>query len=99
MRLLTAIACVAILTFIPICSNRHAVPRAEEAICREDAAVLRKAIAAYTAARGKAPKAPSDLVDAGYLLSIPENPTAPGEIDPVPHQEGLSRLDGLHPPL
>lgn len=47
---------------------------AKEAVLKEDLHVLRQAIDAYTVDKEKAPQSLDDLVQAGYLKSLPVDP-------------------------
>jgi general secretion pathway protein G len=50
------------------------VRRAKEAVLREDLHVMRQAIDSYTVDKEKAPSSLDDLVQAGYLKSLPIDP-------------------------
>jgi general secretion pathway protein G len=52
----------------------HDVNRAREAVLREDLHTMRVAIDSYTIDKEKAPQSLEDLVQAGYLKSIPIDP-------------------------
>jgi general secretion pathway protein G len=47
---------------------------AREAVLREDLHVMRAAIDSYTMDKQKAPQSLDDLIQSGYLRSIPEDP-------------------------
>jgi general secretion pathway protein G len=51
-----------------------ALRQAREAVLKEDLHVLRTAIDSYTADKQKAPQSLDDLIQDGYLKSIPEDP-------------------------
>jgi hypothetical protein len=76
---------VVIVVMVSLCI--HSAQKAREAIRAEDAHVLRQAITAYTTDKGKAPQSLEDLVTEGYLESIPKDPGAPLEMDPITPQE------------
>ncbi len=91
-------AIIGILAVVAIPSYVGAVRQAREAVLKEDLHVMRNAIDSYTADKQKAPQSLQDLVDAGYLRSIPE--------DPMTHQtdswvtdtsDALSSLDQTDP--
>ena len=51
-----------------------AIKAAREAVLKEDLHVMRDAIDSYTMDKQKAPQSLDDLVQAGYLRAIPEDP-------------------------
>jgi len=61
--------------------------REREAILRTDLRTIRDAIDNYTLDKQERPKSLQDLVDAGYLPTIPVDPTT-GKMDWVPDFEG-----------
>ena len=73
---------IAILASIVIPAYISSIRAAREAVLREDLHVMRDAIDAYTNDKDKAPQTLDDLVSAGYLKAIPNDPvtqaTAPG---------------------
>ena len=68
MLIIGVLAAVAIPSFISSIRN------AKEAALKEDLHVLRDAIDSYTMDKNKAPQSLDDLVQNGYLKSIPEAP-------------------------
>jgi general secretion pathway protein G len=68
MLIIGVLAAVAIPSFISSIRN------AKEAALKEDLHVLRDAIDSYTMDKNKAPQSLDDLVQSGYLKSIPEDP-------------------------
>jgi general secretion pathway protein G len=62
------------LTAIAIPSYLASVRRAREAALREDLQTLRQAIESYTVDKEKAPQSLDDLVQAGYLKTVPTDP-------------------------
>jgi general secretion pathway protein G len=54
--------------------NQHEVRRAKQAVLEEDHRVIQTAIHAYTVDKGHPPQSLNDLVDAGYLKAIPQDP-------------------------
>jgi general secretion pathway protein G len=66
---------VACAAAVPL--HLHHVRAAKEAVLEEDRYTLQKAVEAYTIDGGKRPASLNDLVEAGYLKSIPKNPMAP----------------------
>lgn len=73
-ELMIVMAIIGILAVVAIPSYVSAVRQAREAVLREDLHVLRNAIDSYTADKQKAPQALDDLVQDGYIKSIPEDP-------------------------
>jgi len=68
MLIIGVLATVAIPSFIA------SIRSAREAALKEDLHVLRDAIDSYTMDKNKAPQSLDDLVQSGYLKSIPEDP-------------------------
>ena len=62
------LAAVAVPSFIG--ANKHA----REAVLKEDLHVMRAAIDSYTMDKQKGPQSLDDLIQDGYLKSIPEDP-------------------------
>ena len=73
-ELMIVMAIIGILSVIAIPSYVSAVRQAREAVLKEDLHVLRNAIDSYTADKQKAPQSLDDLVQEGYIRSIPEDP-------------------------
>jgi general secretion pathway protein G len=68
MLIIGVLAAVAVPSFISSIRN------AKEAALKEDLHVLRDGIDSYTMDKNKAPQSLDDLVQNGYLKSIPEDP-------------------------
>jgi general secretion pathway protein G len=73
-ELMIVMAIIAILVTIAIPIYGRSVQKAKEAVVREDLHVMRTAIDSYTVDKEKAPTSLDDLVQAGYLKSIPIDP-------------------------
>lgn len=73
-ELMVVMAVISILATIAIPSYINAVRHAREAVLREDLQTMRSAIDSYTVDKEKAPQSLDDLVQAGYLKSIPVDP-------------------------
>lgn len=73
-ELLIVMAIIATLASIAIPYYINAVRHAREAVLREDLHTMRSAIDSYTVDKEKAPQSLDDLVQAGYLKSIPVDP-------------------------
>ena len=65
---------IGILAAVAIPSFVAAIKSAKEAALREDLHVMRDAIDSYTMDKGKAPQSLDELVQSGYLKSIPTDP-------------------------
>jgi general secretion pathway protein G len=67
-------AIIALLASIAIPSYVKSIKKANEAVLKEDLHTMRTAIDSYTIDKEKAPQGLDDLVQAGYLKSIPVDP-------------------------
>ena len=74
MELMIVMAIIGILALIAVPSYKAAVLHAKEAVLKNDLQVMRGAIDSYTMDKQKAPQSLDDLVQNGYLRSIPEDP-------------------------
>ena len=74
MELMIVMTIIGILASIAIPSYIRAVQKAKEATLREDLHTIRTAIDSYTVDKEKAPQSLDDLVQAGYLKAIPNDP-------------------------
>jgi general secretion pathway protein G len=73
-ELVIVMAVIGLLAAIAIPSFVRSVQKAKEAVLLEDLHVMRNAIDSYTIDKEKAPQSLDDLVQAGYLKSIPKDP-------------------------
>jgi len=73
-ELLVVMSIIAILALLAVPSFKAAIKSAREAVLKEDLHVMRSAIDAYTLDKQKAPQSLDDLVQEGYLKSIPQDP-------------------------
>ena len=73
-ELMIVMLIIGVLAVIAIPSYMSSIRNAKEAVLKEDLHVLRQAIDAYTNDKEKAPQSLDDLVQAGYLKSIPMDP-------------------------
>jgi general secretion pathway protein G len=73
-ELMIVMTIIGILAAIAIPSYIRAVNKAKEAVLREDLHVMRNAIDSYTVDKEKAPQSLEDLVQAGYLKTMPIDP-------------------------
>jgi general secretion pathway protein G len=77
-ELMIVMVIIGILASIAIPSFTHNVKVAREAVLREDLHIIRGAIDSYTYDKQKAPQSLDDLVQAGYLKTMP--------VDPITHR-------------
>jgi general secretion pathway protein G len=73
-ELMIVMTIIGILATIAIPSYIKAVRHAREAVLREDLSTMRQAIDSYTVDKEKAPQSLDDLVQSGYLKSVPIDP-------------------------
>ncbi len=73
-ELIIVMTVIGLLASIAIPSYLNSVRKAREAVLREDLHTMRSAIDSYTVDREQAPQSLDDLVQAGYLKSIPTDP-------------------------
>jgi general secretion pathway protein G len=73
-ELMVVMLIIGVLAAIAIPSFIASIKNAKEAVLKEDLHVLRNAIDSYTMDKNKAPQSLDDLVQAGYLKSIPKDP-------------------------
>jgi general secretion pathway protein G len=97
-ELMVVMLIIAVLAAIAIPSYLSSIKAAREAVLKEDLHVLRQAIDAYTSDKEKAPQSLDDLVQAGYIKTLP--------VDPMTHSsttwvtatdESLSNVDQTEP--
>jgi len=67
-------AIIGVLAMVAVPSYISAIKHAKEAVLKEDLHTLRAAIDSYTMDKQKAPQSLDDLIQDGYLKSIPEDP-------------------------
>ena len=73
-ELMIVMLIIGVLAAIAIPSYVSSLKSAKEAVLREDLHVMRAAIDSYTMDKEKAPESLDDLVSAGYLKVIPNDP-------------------------
>ena len=94
LELMIVMIIIGILAAVAVPAYLQSVKKAKEAVLREDLQVLRKAIDSYTVDKQKAPLALTDLVESGYLKSMPKDPLTNRTDTWVPVQEDtLNSLD------
>jgi general secretion pathway protein G len=73
-ELMVVMLIIGVLMAIAIPNYAAAIKAAREAVLKEDLHVMRQAIDSYTMDKQKAPQSLQELVEAGYLKSIPTDP-------------------------
>jgi general secretion pathway protein G len=73
-ELMVVMLIIGVLMAIAVPSYIGAIKSAKESVLKEDLHVIRGAIDSYTMDKQKAPQSLQDLVDAGYLKTIPTDP-------------------------
>jgi general secretion pathway protein G len=73
-ELMIVIVVIGVLATIAIPNYIRSLQASKEAVLKEDLHVLRQQIDAYTNDKEKAPQSLDDLVSAGYMKSLPEDP-------------------------
>jgi general secretion pathway protein G len=94
MELMIVMAIIAVLATLAVPSFKGALRSAREAVLKEDLQVMRSAIDSYTMDKQKAPQSLDDLIQDGYLRSIPEDPiTRSKETWVTDSSDALSSVD------
>jgi general secretion pathway protein G len=73
-ELMVVMLIIGVLAAIAIPSFIGSIKNAKEAVLKEDLHVLRNAIDSYTMDKNKAPQSLDDLMQNGYLKTIPQDP-------------------------
>jgi len=73
-ELVVVLSIIGILLMLAVPRYATSIKNAREAVLKEDLHVMRAAIDSYTMDKQKAPQSLDDLVQDGYLKSIPEDP-------------------------
>ncbi len=73
-ELIIVMSIIGILATMAIPSFVVAIKHAREAVLKEDLQTMRAAIDSYTMDKQKAPQSLDDLIQDGYLKSVPEDP-------------------------
>ncbi len=74
MELMIVLSIILILMSMAIPNYQQSILHARESVLRNDLYVIRSAIDQYTLDKQRAPQSLDDLVQAGYLKAIPEDP-------------------------
>jgi general secretion pathway protein G len=77
LELMIVMIIIGVLAAIAVPAYIQSVRKAREAVLKEDLQTIRSAIDSYTVDKSKAPQSLDDLVQAGYMKSMP--------IDPMTH--------------
>jgi general secretion pathway protein G len=97
-ELMIVMAIIGVLAVVAIPSYVGAIRQAREAVLKEDLHVLRNAIDSYTADKQKGPQSLDDLIQDGYLKTIPIDPMTRSNETWVPDQgDALHSLDQTDP--
>jgi general secretion pathway protein G len=91
-ELMIVISLIAILIAIAVPNYTRSLLQAKESVLRQDLFQLRSLISQYTLDKQKAPQSLDDLVQAGYIKLIPNDPIT-GKPDWTPHSEEDTLLD------
>ena len=73
-ELMIVISMIAILLAIAVPNYRASVVHARESVLRQNLFTLRSVISQYTLDKQKAPQSLDDLVQAGYIKQLPNDP-------------------------
>jgi general secretion pathway protein G len=73
-ELMIVMTIIGILTAMAVPAYLRSVNKAKEAVLKEDLQVMRHAIDSYTIDKEKAPQSLDDVVQGGYLKTIPKDP-------------------------
>jgi general secretion pathway protein G len=73
-ELMIVMAIIGVLAMVAVPSYIKAIQHAREAVLKEDLRTLREAIDSYTMDKQKAPQSLDDLLQDGYIKTIPEDP-------------------------
>ena len=89
---------IGVLMTIAVPNYMAAVKAAKESVLKEDLHVMRNAIDSYTMDKQKAPQSLQDLVEGGYLKSIPTDPmTRTNDTWVVEQSDSLHSIDQSDP--
>lgn len=95
MELVIVMTIIAILVSVAVPVYVTHVKRAKEVVLMNDLDEMRRGIDKYTADKEKAPQSLQDLVSAGYLRRVPEDPLTKSsetwevEMDSEPYRPGV----------
>src|SRR5580698_7274682 len=96
-ELMIVMAIIGVLAVIAVPSFIGAMKHAKEAVLKEDLHVMRAAIDSYTMDKQKGPQSLDDLIQDGYLKTIPEDPMTHGKDWVTNTSDALYSLDQTDP--
>lgn len=97
-ELMVVMLIIGVLMAIAIPNYAAAIKAAKEASLKEDLHVMRQAIDSYTMDKQKAPQSLQELVEAGYLKSIPTDPmTRTSDAWVADQSDSLHSIDQTEP--
>ncbi len=97
-ELMIVMLIIGVLMTIAVPNYMAAVKAAKESVLKEDLHVMRNAIDSYTMDKQKAPQSLQDLVDGGYLKSIPSDPmTRTNDTWQVDQSDSIHTVDQTDP--
>jgi general secretion pathway protein G len=98
LELMIVMLIIGVLMAIAVPNYVSAIKAAKESVLKEDLHVMRNAIDSYTMDKQKAPQSLQDLVENGYLKSIPIDPMTRTTDTWVPDQsDALHSIDQSDP--
>jgi general secretion pathway protein G len=74
LELMIVISIIMILVAVAVPIYNQSIVRSREAVLRQDLFTLRSVISQYTLDKQKAPQSLDDIIQAGYLRQIPNDP-------------------------
>jgi general secretion pathway protein G len=87
LELMIVISIMVILMSIAIPNYQRSITHSREAVLKQDLATIRTSIDQYTLDKQKAPQSLEDVISAGYMKALPEEPTTRRTDCWVPVQE------------
>ena len=97
-ELMIVISLILILVSISIPVYNQSILRAKESVLKQDLFQLRSLISQYTLDKQKAPQSLDDLVQAGYLKQLPNDPmTGSNSTWTVDQEDSLMSVDQQDP--
>ncbi len=97
-ELMIVMLVITILMAVGVPLYQQSIKRARESALRQDLYAIRNAIDQYTMDKQKAPQSLEDLVQAGYLKSIPKDPiTNQSDTWQVEQEDSMMAIDQQQP--
>ena len=97
LEMMIVIMIVMVLMSVAIPIYNQSIIRSREAVLRQNLFTLRSVISQYTLDKQKAPQALDDLVQAGYLKTIPKDPVTNEANWEVVQEDVLLAVDQTEP--